>query len=60
MGSKLHCAKVNVEGIPMEGVVNSGANITIMGGTSLACQTLCRRGKGLVASRTRSCAGGMQ
>ena len=31
-GSKPHCAKVNVQGVPMNGVVDSGADITIMGG----------------------------
>ena len=31
-GSKPYCAKVNVQGVPMEGVVDSGADITIMGG----------------------------
>ena len=31
-GSKPHCAKVSVQGVPMDGVVDSGADITIMGG----------------------------
>ena len=31
-GIKPHCAKVNVPGVPMESVVDSGADITIMGG----------------------------
>ena len=31
-GSKPHCANVNVQGVLMSGVVDSGADITIMGG----------------------------
>ena len=31
MGSQPHCAKINVQGVPVDGVVDSGANITIMG-----------------------------
>ena len=31
-GSRPHCAHVNVQGVPMSGVVDSGADITIMGG----------------------------
>ena len=33
MGSQPHCAKVNVQGVPTVGVVDSGADITIMGGS---------------------------
>ena len=32
MGSQPHCTKVNVKGVPVDGVVDSGADITIMGG----------------------------
>ena len=32
MGSQPHCAKVNVQGVPVNGVVDSQADITIMGG----------------------------
>ena len=31
-GSKPHCANVNIQGVLMSGVVDSGADITIMGG----------------------------
>ena len=31
-GSKAHCVKVSVQGVPMYGVVDSGADITIIGG----------------------------
>ena len=32
MGSQPYCAKVNVQGVPVDGVVDSGVDITIMGG----------------------------
>ena len=32
-GSNSHSPGVNVQGVPMEGVVDTGADITIMGGT---------------------------
>ena len=33
-----HCAEVNVQGVPMmSGVVDSGADITIMGGEMFKC-----------------------
>ena len=31
-GSKSHCVKVTIGGVPMYGIINSGADITIMGG----------------------------
>ena len=31
-GSKLWCAKAEVQGVPMYGILDSGANITIVGG----------------------------
>ena len=31
-GSLPHCIKVEVQGVPMYGIVDSGANITIIGG----------------------------
>ena len=31
-GSQPHCAKLNVQGVPVDGVVDSGADITTMGG----------------------------
>ncbi len=37
MGSQPHCAKVVVQGVPVEGVVDSGADITIMGGDLFNC-----------------------
>lgn len=41
-GSKPHCANINVQGVPMSSVINSGADITIMVGemfksTRLSC-----------------------
>ena len=46
-GSKPHCARVNVQGVPTEGVVDSGADITIMGGNLFkhvaAVAKLCKR-----------------
>ena len=35
--SKTHCLEVNVQGFFMSGVIDSGANITIMGGKMFKC-----------------------
>ena len=32
MGNQPHCPKVNVQGVPVDGVLDSRADITIMGG----------------------------
>ena len=32
-GSQIHCAKVQVQGVPAYGIIDSGADITIIGGS---------------------------
>ena len=44
--SKSHCVKVTIGGVPMYGIIDSGADITIMGGglfQKLATHTSGRR-----------------